>query len=179
MREKEIIDFVHEIGKLKQIKRTYCIIEGIKCPESVADHSFRTSVMVLLFAKNFNLDEDKCVKMALIHELAEIKVGNIIALDKKSYDKKIKLEKMAIKNILKHFKKDQIYSLWKEYTDRKTPESKFVYELNVLEFLFQVYEYEKSDNIKLEEIWNNKIPKIKNPFLNKIAKLLFEERKII
>lgn len=179
MREEKIIDFIHSIEKLKRIKRTYCIIEGVKNPESVADHSFRTSLMALLFAKKFNLDENKCVKMAIVHELAEIKVGDIIALDKKSYNKKIKLEKKAIKKILKGFEKDEIYFLWKEYTCRKTLESRFVYELNVLEFLFQVYEYEKSDNINLKEIWKNKMPKIKNAHLNKIAKILFEKRKII
>ena len=179
--QEEIIDFIHEVGKLKQIKRTYCIIEGIKNSESVADHSFRTSALALFFAKKCNLDENKCVKMAIIHELAEIRVGDIIALDKKSYNKKIDLEKRAIKQILKKIKKEEIckeiYSLWKEYTNRKTPESKFVYELNVLEFLFQIDEYEKEGYRNFDEIWENKVSKIKNKYLKEIYAILFKNRK--
>lgn len=44
-------------------------------PESVADHSYRAAVLAMALPPG--LDRDRCVKMALLHDLAESMVGDI------------------------------------------------------------------------------------------------------
>ena len=46
--------------------------------------------------------------------------------------------------------------LWNEYEERKTPEAKFVYQIDKLETLLQAFEYSrKYKKLDLSEFWEN------------------------
>ena len=93
---KDIIELLHMIGKLKELKRTGWVLRKVPNPESVADHTFRVLIMALLLADKLNLDKNKCVQMALIHDISESITGDITPRDKISKEEKHKLEKKAI-----------------------------------------------------------------------------------
>lgn len=48
----------------------------IRDPESVADHMHRMGVMAIL-CTDPSLDRTRCIKMAIVHDLAESTVGDI------------------------------------------------------------------------------------------------------
>ena len=77
-----LIDFFHEIGSLKDLKRTGWLMRKVSNPESVADHSFRTAVMALILAPRLKLNTEKCLKMAVLHDLAEARIGDIPGREK-------------------------------------------------------------------------------------------------
>ena len=54
-----------------------------KYGESVADHSFTTASMSYIIAKELKLDLDyeKLLKMALFHEIGEIKGGDMVVVE--------------------------------------------------------------------------------------------------
>ena len=120
----DLIDFFKEIGKLKKIKRSGWLVSGVKNPESVADHSFRMSIMVMVLGRNKNIDMEKAIKIALVHDIAEAETGDIITW--KDYhmtnDEKRPLEKKAIKKIVKILGKrgDEILRLWEEFGKGKS-----------------------------------------------------------
>ena len=58
MKAENLVGFLIEVGKLKKLNRKGWIIHRVKNSESVADHSFRTSIMAYLLAKRFGLNKE-------------------------------------------------------------------------------------------------------------------------
>ena len=47
-------------------------------PESIADHMYRMSLMAMISSfSNGKIDTNRCIQLALIHDLAEAQVGDI------------------------------------------------------------------------------------------------------
>ena len=79
--DNEIIKFIETANKLKDVKRAGWVERGVKDPESVADHNYLAALLcVVIPAKG--VDKARAVKMALIHDLAESVIGDIITTDK-------------------------------------------------------------------------------------------------
>jgi len=70
-------------------------------PESVADHSYSTTVLSMILSDMKGLDTEKIIRMALLHDLAESITGDIIP-DHITKNEKISKENHAIKQILKN-----------------------------------------------------------------------------
>ena len=72
------IDFLTLTRSLKTTKRTGWVRQGVNHPESIADHMYRMSLMAMISSfSDGTLDTNKCIQLALIHDLAEAKVGDI------------------------------------------------------------------------------------------------------
>lgn len=135
-----ILDMLHIAEKLKMELRHSWLADGRQ--ESSAEHSWRLALMVLLITPEINLkiDINKALKMAVIHDLVEADGYDIPAFEQHRKEEK----KMIEENAAKKYKKllsspvgDEIYSLWSEYEERKTPESKLVKALDGLETRIQ------------------------------------------
>lgn len=146
---KDIIKLIHTINKLKHLKRTGWVKRKVPNPESVADHTFMTSIMTLLLSDKTKLDKNKCLQMALIHDVAESIAGDITPYQK-NIGKKHILEKKAIESLFKNTNK-KIIQIWDEYEHGVTPEAKFVYQIDKMEMLLQAFEYKrKYKNAKID-----------------------------
>ncbi|MBU1976077.1 MAG: HD domain-containing protein [Nanoarchaeota archaeon] len=174
----ELIDFFHTIGKLKQTKREGWVKMGISDVESVADHSFRTAVMTMILAKKYGLDELKCIKMALLSDLAESVIGDLITERGKeeiaSVDEKFEKERNAMKELLAPLDdSDELIALWEESERPTTPEGRFVKAMDKLEMAFQADEYKDPNNPdKLNEFFENADKYMENEELKKIKEIL-------
>ena len=127
--------------KLKQIKRSGWIRPGLKDCESVADHSFGVAMLCMLHCPG-NLNKEKVIKMALVHDLSEVEVGDLTPYDK-GYKGKEKRELLAIKT-LNH---DEITQLRTEYSNQKTGEAEFVRDMDLVEMVLQAKDYSHKINI--------------------------------
>ena len=74
----DIIGFNEFVGILKTIERTGWVREKIPHPESVAEHSFRSGMLAMILAKERGVDQLKSMKMALIHDVGESLIGDIV-----------------------------------------------------------------------------------------------------
>ena len=176
---EDLVKFIHRIGRLKDVKRSGWCTRNIHGPESVADHSFRTALLALVLTDGSKLDKNKCIQMALIHDLGESLIGDITPLDNMSEEKKHYIEMKAIKTLIKDIGPTEILDLWSEYECRQSPEAKFVYELDRIEMLLQALEYEKKyaeKNIDFSDFWINVKKDISNPQILKIFKILKKAR---
>lgn len=74
---REIANFLFEVGNLKRIKRSGWWLAQIKDPESVAEHSHRCSVVALIIAKMEEMSDEECCKIgaaAAVHDLHETRI---------------------------------------------------------------------------------------------------------
>ncbi len=70
---EKILDFLIEVGKLKRRERRGWLIHNIPERETTASHSFRLALLAWLLAKKKGeLNIEKVLKMALIHDICEV-----------------------------------------------------------------------------------------------------------
>lgn len=140
------IDFFKNVQNLKNIQRQGWINKlNLKNPESVADHSFSVSMMAMVFSDMMKLDTEKIIKMSLLHDLAESKIGDITP-DQMSKENKIQIENDAMVKILSSLDDDlsQNYqSLWNDYLNEESKESKLLHQIDKIEMAFQAKIYEQ------------------------------------
>jgi putative hydrolase of HD superfamily len=141
------IDFLTLTRSLKTTKRTGWVMSGVQNPESIADHMYRMSLMAMIASfSNESLDTNRCIKLALIHDLAEAKVGDITPHCGVSDEEKYKLELGTMEQIQSMLGPmlggDEILDLWKEYEEGSTTEAKLLKDLDKIEMILQAQEYE-------------------------------------
>jgi len=199
---QNLLGFFKEIGKLKGVKRTGWILEGVKDPESVADHSFRAAIMTLVLGKNRkDIDLDKAVKMALIHDIAESQIGDIlvdwkinahgegklhrikdlerhgITAEEQSKKEKEGMEKLV--SFLGESGKD-IMEMWLEFDGQKTKEAMFVRSVEKFETFLQAWEYESSQGTYISAWFDheNNWKEIEDEQIRNLAVQIVENRKL-
>ncbi len=139
-----IVKFLEITGILKEIERTGWVDVGVYQPESVADHTFRTTLLCMLYADMEDLDPIKLMRMALIHDLPESIIGDLTPSQKKTETRE--KEENAIHQIFSLLPKKQrkdYLDVWKEYNEGKTREAQAVQQLEKIEMALQAKEYEK------------------------------------
>jgi len=158
---RSVIKTLYLSGRLKKIKRTGWIVKGIKDVESVADHTWRMSLLILILTPN-NLDKQKLLSMCIVHDLGEITIGDLrLESGKKvlgNVNQKQKKEINAVRTLFSGVDNANKYiSLLKEFFDQKTPEAKFLKQLDKLEMILQALEYEQEGYPQslLDEFWEN------------------------
>ena len=119
--------------------------------ESVAEHSWRLALMVLLIQPKLKASFDllKALKMALIHDLVEAKVGDIPAfeLDESRKASKHQAEAQAMREMCASMDNElgqELLSIWHEFENNISYEAKVVNALDKLECKLQHLEADLS-----------------------------------
>lgn len=152
-RATEVLRFFRLAGRLKETARAGWGLRGIADPESVADHSFGVGLLALVLSRGADppLDRERCVAMALVHDLAESIVGDITPYDGISSDEKNRRERQAMERLGAMLGDDELLRLWEEYQGAETAEARFVKDLDKLETVLQAAEYEEVRRVELAE----------------------------
>ena len=133
------LEFIKELELLKNITRTAWTSAGKK--ESTAEHSWRLALFTGIISQEFpELDGKKLLMMALVHDLGEIYDGDISAALLPDPDEKYKSEAGSVSRLLSLLEepaRSRIASLWQEYEDGRTAESKLVKALDKAETIIQ------------------------------------------
>lgn len=139
-----LFDFFYLVSELKKVPRKgWKSKVGIEHPESVADHSYGTAIMAMVFSDTYNLDTGKILKMALLHDLAESITGDFMP-DEISKENKRSSENDAMKEILAKLPENianKYQNIWDEYTQANTKESILLHEVDKLEMAIQAVKY--------------------------------------
>lgn len=136
-RFEQQINFIVEIDKTKDIFRQTYLSNGTR-KENDAEHAWHFAIMAVLLAEYANepVDVLKVVKMALIHDLVEIDAGDTYLYDTEGAKTKAEREMKAANRIFHLLPEDQgeeLFALWREFEERKTPEAKFAATLDRLQ----------------------------------------------
>ncbi|MFC0843316.1 MULTISPECIES: HD domain-containing protein [Streptomyces] len=78
-----VAHFLYEAGTLKQARRTGWWMAGVRDPETVAEHSWRTSLIATIIAKLEDADPARAAFLAVWHDTQETRTGDVNYLGKK------------------------------------------------------------------------------------------------
>ena len=134
---RDYLNILHVAEKLKDTPR-HCTTSAGRT-ESVAEHSWRISLMAFLLRSEFTeADTDKIIKMCLIHDLGECFTGDIPTFIKTDNDRDVEdsLLNQWLKSLPEEISKEMM-SLYEEMDAQKTIESKIYKALDKLEALIQ------------------------------------------
>jgi putative hydrolase of HD superfamily len=149
-----LLDFFNTVADLKKIPRKgWKEKVGLLTPESVADHSYNTAVMAMVLSDLKELDTEKILRMALLHDMAESVTGDFTPEEISKKDKR-KLENNAMLNILSKLPSklaSNYTKIWNEYQDGNSKEAILVHEIDRLEMALQARKY-SSDGYPKEKL---------------------------
>ncbi len=136
-------DKLLEMLELKQLPRTGWVRSGVENPESVAAHSWGMAVLALRLAPK-DLDLVKILSLCLIHDLPEVRVGDLTPHD--DISNKAESEHKAMSEMA-----PQWLPLFEEYEAGDTAEAKFVKQIDKLDMGLQAMLYQNKQDITLDE----------------------------
>ena len=161
-----ISEFFFQIAELKKLPRSgWKIKVGLEDSESVAEHSYMMSVMSMVLSDMKSLNSEKVLKMAILHDWAESKIGDFMP-EQIGYEKKSELENYAMSEILESLPQkiqEDYTSIWNEFLVRDTPESK------IGDFMPEQIGYDKKselENYAMSEILESLPQKIQEDYTN-------------
>ncbi|QNU65414.1 HD domain-containing protein [Ruminiclostridium herbifermentans] len=179
------MQFIIEVDKLKKVFRQNIVIGTIR-NENDAEHSWHLAIMAMLlseYSSEKNLDVLKVIKLVIVHDLVEIDAGDTFCYDEKAQEDKAEREQKAadrIFNILPDDQAEEIFTLWREFEERKTPEAKFASCLDRLQPLLLNYHTEgytwQNTDVTSEKVLNrNRFLEENTPELWEYAKEIIED----
>jgi putative hydrolase of HD superfamily len=175
---QDIAKFLEITGVLKRTPRTGWVDVGVYQPESVAGHTFRTAVFCMLYADMEALDPLKLLRMALIHDLPEAIIGDLMPSQKTAETRENEENAMnQMLNLLPTRQRENYLAVWNEYQEGKTREAKAVRQIEKIEMALQAKEYEKfgSTKEKLERFIKSAEEATAWPELKRFLSLISEE----
>ena len=141
---RNLVKFLEVAGRLKLTQRSGWVDVGVYQPESVADHTFRTAFLCMLYADMEVLDSLKLLRMALIHDLPEAIIGDLMPSQKTAETRENEETAMQdILGLLPETQRENYLAIWNEYQEGKTREARAVRQLEKIEMALQAKEYEK------------------------------------
>ena len=141
--KSNLTKFLYEIGHLKRVQRSGWWLAGIERAESVAEHSFRTAVIAYVLAEMEGADPEKTAAMALFHDIAETRVGDLHRLGKRYIDWP-QVGRRVVEDQLKELLPkpgERLSRLDAETSTGTTLEARLVEDADRLECLLQAREY--------------------------------------
>lgn len=130
-----------EVLQLKEVPREGWRRVGVPQPESVAAHSWGVAWLVLMLCPP-ELDRERALAMALVHDLAEARVGDITPHDGVTAEEKSRREREALAELLAPLPhRDSLTALWEAYEAGTDPEAKLVKACDKLDMALQAQRY--------------------------------------
>ena len=129
-------DALIEALGLKDVVRAGWIRAGVKQPESVAAHSWGMAMLATQLCPE-HLNVQRVLELCILHDVAEVIVGDITPHDDIETSEKHRLEMDAIREM--GIDAEEVFT---EYEQQVTEESQFVRYLDKLDMALQAEIYE-------------------------------------
>ncbi len=150
MKNNKNIDFLFEIGTMKNVQRGWRQHLGMDCA-TVMEHAMRVIWIALVISRMEKAgDENKIIRMAMVHDLPETRTSDL-GYVQKMYTKTnddLAVKDMFTNTILESFYTDE----FKDYEDRNCIEAKIVKDADNLDVDMELKELEERGS-KLPEKW--------------------------
>jgi putative hydrolase of HD superfamily len=156
----EVFQFLMEIDKLKSVQRRTKVL-GTQRQENSAEHSWHFAVAAMSLAPYAPKDVDiqKVIRMALVHDIVEIDAGDVLVYDLAAREAVHDQEVLAAKRLFGMLPApldQQFLDLWNEYEAGETPEARFALVIDrILPVVMNLNNKGQSwveNNIRLEQV---------------------------
>jgi putative hydrolase of HD superfamily len=158
-----MVPLLLELQRLKRLERTGWSLRGMPYgTESVAAHSFGVAITSMLLADELanhgiQLAVDRLLRMALLHDLAEARVGDMprTATPYFGVSARKAAETAAFTDMVQSTNAGRVYQhLHEEYEERETLEARVVKAADVIDLLVHVLALERAGARGLDEFWD-------------------------
>lgn len=132
------------------------LLRGVSAAESITEHSWHVLFLVWSLARQEpELDIHRAMEIALVHDLAEVRVGDLPRTASRYFPAgaKAAAEEAALTEVLAPI--PAAIELWREYDRGESPEARFVKGCDKLQLMIKVSAYEKWQEGALSEFWDN------------------------
>lgn len=132
------INFLFEMGSIRFMERMWKRFLRDDFA-NLAEHHFRVFwIAMIIAAHEKNVDTGKIAKLALIHDIAESRTGDVDYLARQYVERN---EELGIKDMLQDTAiEKEFFALWEEYETRESLESKIVKDADNLDVDFELAE---------------------------------------
>jgi putative hydrolase of HD superfamily len=181
--ERVLLDLLLELQTLDRVPRSGYALRGIAAPESVSEHTFHLIFLVwALAAEEPEIDRSRAVELALVHDLVEVRTGDLPRTAAHAFPAGAKAHAEAVigADLLAPLG-DRGVALLAEYQAKETPEACFVSACDKLQVRIKAAVYENWGARGLDDFWDDFATKAEQmPFasLRRLARSLLAKRKL-
>jgi len=154
---RTLLEVFLEAQMLDRIPRSGYVLRGVAEPESVTEHCWHVLFLVwTLGARIEGIDVFRAVEVALVHDLAELRIGDLPRTSSHYFPEGAKkaAEAAAMADILAPLPARAI-QLYEEYQRGTSPEARLVKACDKLQLMLKVAVYERWGTGALAEFWDN------------------------
>lgn len=154
--------YLKDAYRLKERPRSGWELRGVVDGESVADHSWGTALLCLLFADDAGVDRAVALEIAVVHDLAEAEIGDLPSLADPRMRPvapadKARLEDEAMTALRDRYDgsgSDLVDARWRSYENRDGPEAVFVRDMNLVDMAMQAWVYAEDDRAEPADVFD-------------------------
>lgn len=141
--EVALLNFISEAGLLKRVMRSGWWVIGIKNAETVAEHSFRCSVIGYVIACMENVPAYKVLLMTLFNDIHEARINDLHKMSQRYVEMRKAEDKAFSEQItpLPENMRKELRGMHGDYRKQKSKESVIARDADILECLIQAKEY--------------------------------------
>ena len=163
------IELLYEIGTFRLIPRTWA---QFLTPEFAndAEHTLRMMWIALLIAKREGADAAKVVQMALVHDISELRAGDVHYLSRMYTERH---EAKAVTDTLQGTSLQELAALWEEYQQRQSVEAKIVKDADMLDVDLELQEQHAKGNA-LRDSWKEIRERVREKLFTQSAKEMWD-----
>jgi len=155
-RNEHLLDLLLELQTLDRVPRAGFLLRGVPEPESVTEHSWHVVFLVWTLASRIEgIDPARAVEIALVHDLAELRVGDLPLVSSGYFPEGAKqaAEAAALEEILAPLPA-RSRELYAEYRAGGSAEARLVKACDKLQLMLKVAVYERWGAGGLAEFWD-------------------------
>lgn len=181
MKIEDMLNFIKEVDLLKKVERQALIHNGGR-RENSAEHSWHLAIVALVlqsFAPK-DLDINKAIKMAILHDIVEIDAGDTLVygdLTGKEVAESAALERLM--SLLPNEVSDDLKATWIEFEQGQSAEAKYISAIDRFLPIYSNYLNEgyvwKNNNITANKI----VEKCEEPISRGIPELWETTKKML
>jgi putative hydrolase of HD superfamily len=176
----DLLDLLLEAQNLDRIPRLGYLLSGVSDPESVSEHTWHVAFLVWVLTESIpDIDRLRALEIALVHDLAELRIGDFPRTASRYLPEGAKqaAEAAAIEEILAPVPA-RMRHLWVEYQAGESREARLVKACDKLQMMLKVQLYESQGDKGLKRFWDNpdNFPDEDFPLIEQLFKQLKERR---
>lgn len=150
------VELARFFDRLAALPRTGWLLRGVVDPESIAEHSYGVCVVAMLLvddlrARGVTVDGERVLRMALVHDAAEVFTGDV-PMPAKSPALKAALD-AAEESLLAGVLPPPLLENWREAETCETLEARVVKAADKIQLLVKALVYEHQRRGRLDEFW--------------------------
>ena len=156
---RSLLDSLLELQALDRLPRTGYALRGVSDPESIAEHGFHLALLIWALAPGVpEIDLGRALELALVHDLAEIRIGDLPRTAGRYLPDgaKATAESAALAELLAPLG-ERGPVLFAEFEAGETREARLVKACDKLQLMVKVFVYERWGATGLSEFWDNTI----------------------